>query len=78
MGGMSKSHDLEYLNEAGKAVSALLPDHHGFIILAVPYKGGDKRLKYISNLERESAILVLQEFLKKGCGEDEWLKHVPS
>ena len=77
MGNMSKPHDLEYLNEAAKAVDALLPDHHGLIIFAVPYKGGDKRLKYISNLSQESAVKVLTEFLNRGCGEGEWLKHVP-
>ena len=69
-------HDKEYLKDAAKAVDALLPDHHGFIILAVPFAGGDRRLKYVSNLKREDAVRVLKEFLNRGCGEDEWMRHV--
>ena len=71
-----KSHNLEYLKDAGEAVEAMLPDHHGFIILAVPFKGGDGRLKYISSLKREDAIKVLKEFLISCCGEEEWMKHL--
>ncbi len=71
-----KPHDLEYLNDAAKAVDALIPDHHGVIIFVVPFKGGDRRLKYISNLSREDAVQVLKEFLSQNCGEDEWGRHV--
>ena len=71
-----KPHDKEYLNQAAKAVDALLPDHHGYIIFAVPFTGGDKRLKYTSNLSRKDAIKVLKEFLIVGCGEEEWMKHI--
>ena len=40
--------DKEYLKEAAKAVHAKLPDHEGFILMAIPAQGqGDNRLKYI-------------------------------
>jgi hypothetical protein len=68
--------DKNYLNEAAKAIDAALPDHHGFILLAVPLEGGDGRLKYISSLKREDAINVLKEWLIKASGEEEWMKHI--
>ncbi len=71
-----RSRDKQYLSDAGAAVARLLPDHHGFIIMAVPYRGGDQRLKYISNLDRTEAIKVLKEFLIKCCGEEDWMKHI--
>ena len=77
LSGMNeKSHDLEYLNDAAKAVDALLPDHHGYIIMAVPFAGGDKRLKYTSNLTRENAVKILKEFLIQACGEEDWMRHI--
>lgn len=69
-------HDKQYLRDAADAVLKLLPDHHGYIIMAVPYPGGDRRLKYISNLGRTDAIKVLKEFLISCCGEEDWLKHI--
>ena len=71
-----KSHDLEYLNDAAKAVDALLPDHHAFIIMAVPLSGGDQRLKYISNISRENAVKILKEFLIQSGDEDKWGRHI--
>ena len=56
-------------------VNGLLSGHHGFIIMAVPDKGGDRRLKSISNLSQESAVKVLTEFLNRGCGEGVWGTH---
>ena len=77
MAGMNeRPHDKQYLTDAGKAINALLPDHHGFILLAVPFKGGDKRVKYISNLKREDAIKVLKEFMITCCSEEDWMKHI--
>ena len=71
-----RPHDKQYLKDAGKAIDALLPDHHGFILLAVPFKGGDQRMKYISNLKREDAIRVLKEFMITCCSEEDWMKHI--
>lgn len=68
--------DKEYLQIAAKAVADKLPDHHGFILMAVPLEGGDGRLKYISNLKREDAINLLKEWLIK-CGHaEDWMKHL--
>ena len=69
--------DKEYLKEAAKAVHAKLPDHEGFILMAIPFKGqGDNRLKYISNLDRADAINVIKEWLIQSSGEEEWMKHI--
>jgi len=69
--------DKQYLIEAAKAVEAKLPDHEGFILMAIPFKGqGDNRLKYISNLDRADAINVLKEWLIQSSGEEEWMKHL--
>lgn len=69
--------DKEYLKEAAKAVHAKLPDHEGFILMAIPFNGqGDNRLKYISNLDRADAINVLKEWLIQASGEEEWMKHI--
>jgi hypothetical protein len=53
-----------------------MPDHHGFILLAVPLEGGDGRLKYVSSLKRKDAINVLKEWLIQASGEEEWMKHL--
>jgi hypothetical protein len=66
----------EYLQRAAEAVDAALPDHHGFILLAVPFEGGDGRIKYVSSLKREDAILVLKEWLIKCGHEEDWMKHI--
>lgn len=68
--------DKEYLKEAAKAVHAKLPDHHGFILIAVPHAGGDGRLKYISSLKREDAVNVLKEWLINCGHEEDWMKHL--
>ena len=68
--------DKEYLKIAAQAVQDKLPDHHGFILLAVPFDGGDGRLKYISSLKREDAINVLKAWLIQASGEEEWMKHI--
>lgn len=66
----------EYLQLAAEAVQDKLPDNHGFILMAVPYEGGDGCLKYISSLRREDAINVLKEWLIRASGEEEWMKHI--
>ena len=62
---------------AAKAVQDKLPDHHGFILLAVPFESTDGRLTYISSIAREDAIAVMKEFLKKCGHEEDWMKHLP-
>lgn len=66
----------EYLNEAARAIDAKLPDHHGFILLAVPFEGGDGRLKYISSLKREDAIKVLKEWFFHIGQQENWMQHI--
>lgn len=68
--------DKEYLKKAAKAVDDCMPDHHGFLLLAVPLQGGDQRVKYISNIKREDAINLLKEFLISCGHEEDWMKHL--
>lgn len=74
---MSAPGDVEYLKEAARAVNAKLPDNHGFILLVAEY--GDRegrRLRYISSMDRESAINCLKEWLIKSSGPEEWMTHI--
>jgi hypothetical protein len=66
----------QYLQNAATEVSKYLPDNHGFILLTSPYGPPPNRIRYVSTLERESAISVLKQFLTKATGSGEWLKHV--
>lgn len=69
--------DREFLKEAANAVKAKLPDNYGFIILATPFDGeGDKRLVYISNMQREGAINSMKEWLLKCGAAEDWMKHI--
>lgn len=70
------SGNKQYLNDGAKAFQDHLPDHHGFIILAVPFEGGDQRVKYVSNLKREDAIKVLKEWLFRVGEHEEWMKRI--
>lgn len=70
--------DKEYLKEAAVvAIDAKLPDNHGFILLTAPYgEGENRRLTYISSMERATAISTVKEWLIKAGGEEEWMKHI--
>lgn len=69
--------DKEYLKEAAKVIEAKLPDNHGFLLLVAPFgEGDDKRLVYISSMERASAIALLKEWLLKAGAAEDWMKHI--
>ncbi len=72
------AQDVEYLKEAARAVNAKLPDNHGFILLVAEYgePKEENRLRYISSMERKTAINVLKEWLIKASGEEEWMRHL--
>lgn len=57
----------EYMQEAGKAIDAKLPDNHGFILLVTPYGpvGESERTQYISTVVRADAIVLLSKFLAR-------------
>lgn len=69
--------DVAYLNHCGRAVNQFIPDNHQFILMVVPENDGtgEQRLRYISTLERETAVNVLKEWLLTQSDED-WLKHI--
>jgi hypothetical protein len=69
--------DREFLKEAAKAIHAKLPDNYGFILFAMPLHGeGDKRLVYVSNIERADAIASLKEWMLKCGAAEDWMKHI--
>lgn len=70
------SKDKKYIDDACKAVSAIIPDNHAFIVIAAPTEGqGDNRVCYGSSMERESAISLIKQLLA-GWGLDEkWMEH---
>jgi hypothetical protein len=69
--------DKEYLKAAARVVESKLPDNHGFILLVAPYGDGEnRRLAYISTMQRADAIKLLKEWLIKASGEEEWMKHI--
>jgi hypothetical protein len=74
-----KPMDKEYLQLAAEAISARLPDNHGFILLSAPFNSAqekDPRTVYVSNFKREDAINVLKEWLIKAGAEEDWMKHI--
>lgn len=75
--GTRKPNDKNYMQLAAEAIDAKMPDRTGFILLALPLGDtGDNRLRYISNVDRESAIRLLKEFLFSCGHEEEWMKHI--
>jgi len=66
----------EYLQQVAELIGAKLPDHHGFILLAVPFQGAGQRVTYVSSLKREDAILILKEWMIKASGEEDWMRHI--
>lgn len=67
--------DSEVLKRAADAAERELPDGHAFILLAVS-PGTDQRLRYISNMDRQTAVTVLKEWLIRASGEEDWMKHL--
>ena len=69
--------DKEFLQNTAKEIKARLPDGYAFILLAIPFStGGDSRLVYVSNMDRQTAVLVLKEWLIKCSAEEDWMKHL--
>jgi hypothetical protein len=64
------------LQETAQAIAAHLPPGTAFLLLACDFGGkpGESRLEYIANMQREDAVKLLTEFLKKATGSD-WCKH---
>ena len=69
--------DKNYLKECARLIQEKLPDNHGFILLVSPYgDDANRRLVYISSMQREGAINTLKEWLIQASGEEEWMKHI--
>ncbi|HTI72289.1 MAG TPA: hypothetical protein VMF06_20110 [Candidatus Limnocylindria bacterium] len=69
--------DVNYLQLCCREVKNRLPDNYGFIILAAPFgENGNRRLNYASSMTRETAIRLLEEFLIKAGGAEDWMQHI--
>jgi hypothetical protein len=77
---MSHPMDREFLQLAAQAIHARLPDNWCFILLAAPTTGtvpeSQQRTVYTSNMNRESAIALLKEWLIQASGPEEWMHHI--
>jgi hypothetical protein len=68
--------DKEYLQLACEALSAKLPDNHGFILLVAPTGTTEPgKLRYASNLGREDALHLLRQFHAHVGDGTNWMKH---
>jgi hypothetical protein len=64
------------LQETARAITAHLPPGTAFILLACDYgEGPGRRCSYVANTDRESALGLMAEFLRKADGEN-WGQHV--
>lgn len=75
-GSTGKPGDKEWLALASNALKERLPDGYGFILMAMPFGTGKGRLYYCSDLDRESAIKVVKEWLFQVGSEENWMKHI--
>lgn len=67
----------QYLQLAARAISAKLPDNHGFILLVAPFGDDpDRRLTYVSSMRREDAVALLKEWLIKAGAAEDWMQHI--
>lgn len=55
--------DKEYLDLVAKALVAILPDDHGFILMTVPFGDPEGRMNYVSLMNREDAINAVKTWL---------------
>lgn len=70
-----------HLAEAAKAINRILPNNSGFILMMTPFPDAnapdaEHRLRYVSNIERESAINLLKEFMIKCSAYEDWMQHL--
>lgn len=62
------------LKDIGQAINERLPEGWGFIVLAFPRAGADRRANYVSNCNREDAIAGLKEWLIRCGHKDDWMQ----
>lgn len=71
---MAQTQDREYLALAADAAKDRLPDDAGFILITS--WGPEQRARYVSNIDRSTAIKLLKEFLFRNGEEEAWMKHI--
>lgn len=66
------------MQDIGHAVNERLPEHYGFFVFAAPSNGtpGESQAKYVSNLSRENALLVMKEFIIRNGAAEDWMKNI--
>lgn len=66
--------DSEALQKIAEHIEMNTPDGSVFILFC-GMAGVDQRVRYISNMDRETVLNVIQEFLLKHKDPDKWMKH---
>ena len=71
----TEEDSIAVLGRAMQAAQSELGEGVAFIMLATPF-GEESTLRYGSNMDRETAICVLKEWLIKCGAEEDWMKHL--
>lgn len=69
------ARDVDWIKNAAAAALAKMPDNSAFILLACPF-GESPRLRYISNMKRESGYGALKQFIEHiEADPSGWMRH---
>jgi hypothetical protein len=67
--------DKAWLQKAADGAHKEMPDGHAFLLFSIsPGEGGT--LRYISNIDRATAIKCMKEWLFAQGVNENWMKHV--
>lgn len=67
MAEKTPQHGPTFLRDACKAIDALLPDNHGFVLLVAPLTaqpGPNDYVRYAASVQRGDAANMLKDLLK--------------
>ena len=68
--------NVNYMQDAIKAAERHLPDNHRAILIVIPTNQPEPQIRYVSGVERESAVGILKNLLFRWGKNEEWMKHV--
>jgi len=73
---METNESENLMREAISAVSLIMPDGYGILLIVVPLDESHRVVKYASTMPREHAMEILKQFMYY-CGEEEaWMRHL--
>lgn len=68
--------DSDALRLIAGEVKRTLPPGYGFFVLVAPFDCTAGRANYVSNMTRETALLVMKEFLLRAGAAEDWMQHI--